>query len=168
MRDDPWRRSPHRLRRHTKPGRSPSRTFDPDPLARMTALALASSPTRRAARSRHPSCPFRSYFEGDYPGTVAAIRPVAEVSRHLVLQNRRAAGRIGQSQASAARRPTLMMACLGERRHDRAGVHAVRALDGKAPPKLICKPLVTRTAPPYPPGDSGCITPFVPSRVSQE
>ena len=61
-----------------------------------------------------------------------------------------------------------MMACLGERRHHRAGLHAVRAPDGKAPAKLICKPLVTRTAPPYLPSGSGCITPFEPSQVSQE
>ena len=60
------------------------------------------------------------------------------------------------------------MACLGEQRHDRTGLHAVRAPDDKAPPKLICKPLVTRTAPPYPPSGSGRITPFVPSHVSQE
>jgi len=68
MRDDPWRRSPH-----TGFVGTPSRVDPPPerstqmPIARMTALALASSPTRRAARSRHPSCPFRSYFEGDYP-----------------------------------------------------------------------------------------------------
>ena len=99
MRDDPWRRSPH-----TGFVGTPSRVDPPPerstqmPIARMTALALASLPTRPAARSRHPSCPFRSYFEGDDPGTVAAIRPVAEVSRHLVLQNRRAAVESGKAR----------------------------------------------------------------------